>query len=67
MAGTPMQKQVRKLGDLWVEQLYNTLNDVQTQRVGIFFATGMLFGNALFGIRGMVSLCDNARSSEAVR
>ncbi len=50
----------RKLG---VAQLYNTAGDVQTQRVGFFFATGMFFGNALRGIRGMFFLSDQAARS----
>ena len=48
-------KQRRKLG---VAQLYNTPGDVQTQHAGIFFATGMFFGNAPRGIRGMFFLSD---------
>src|SRR5262249_34312360 len=39
MAELSSTKPNREDGEPWVEQLYTTVRDVQTQRAGIFFAT----------------------------
>jgi hypothetical protein len=57
MAGLSSTRQNRNKAISGVGQLYNMPSDVQTQRAGIFFATGLSFRNALRGICGMVSLC----------
>ncbi len=57
----PLQcKETKTKAKTWGRELYNTPRDVQTQRGRFFFATGMFFGNALHGIRGMFFLSDQA-------
>jgi hypothetical protein len=67
MAVSPIQNGIggAAMGKNWVEQLYTTRRDVQTQRAGIFFATHLFFATHARRTDGIIFQCDStSRASE---